>query len=95
MKMGEFREASSPLRTPSHSPNLGLNRPNYVHGDFSPSNNRFSFNSSSDFSLSSSFSNGFYSSDDSSASPPFNGLIPKYNHSSPPFTYHNNDDRSI
>ncbi|CAG7904895.1 hypothetical protein IGI04_029059 [Brassica rapa subsp. trilocularis] len=91
MKMGEFRESSSPLRTPSHSPNQSLPRPNYVHGDFSPSNNRFSFNSSSDFSLSSSFSNGFYSSDDSSASPPFNGLIPNYNHSSPPFTYHHYD----
>ncbi|RID56359.1 hypothetical protein BRARA_G03562 [Brassica rapa] len=89
--MGEFRESSSPLRTPSHSPNQSLPRPNYVHGDFSPSNNRFSFNSSSDFSLSSSFSNGFYSSDDSSASPPFNGLIPNYNHSSPPFTYHHHD----
>ncbi|KAJ4874513.1 hypothetical protein Rs2_39531 [Raphanus sativus] len=96
--MDEFREdssPSSPLRTPSHSPpNLSLPRPNYFHGDFSPSNNRFSFNSSSDFSLSSSFSNGFYSSDDSSASPPFNGLIPSYNHSSPPFAYHHHHDKS-
>ncbi|KAJ0241509.1 putative pumilio 7 [Hirschfeldia incana] len=84
--MGDFREASSPsspLRTPSHS--------TYFNGDFSPSNSRFSFNSSSDFSLSSSFSNGFYSSDDSSASPPFNGLIPNYNHSSPPLTYHHHE----
>ncbi|CAH8309743.1 unnamed protein product [Eruca vesicaria subsp. sativa] len=92
--MSEFREAlspSSPLRTPSHSPNQSLLHPNYTHRDFSPSNNRFSFNSLSDFSLSSSFSNGFYSSDDSSASPPFNELISKYNHSSPPFTYQHHD----
>ncbi|CAA7013345.1 unnamed protein product [Microthlaspi erraticum] len=105
MKMGEFREASvssspsSPLRTPSQSPNLNLLRQNFFHGDFSPtSNNRFSFNSSSDFSLSSSFSNGFCSSDDSSspfASPPFNGILPnpnKHNHSSSPITtYHLHD----
>ncbi|KAH0898132.1 hypothetical protein HID58_047700, partial [Brassica napus] len=83
-KMGEFREAyvsSSPLRTPSQSPNFSLLRQNYFHGDFS-------LNSSSDYSLSSSFSNGFSSSDDSSsspfASPPFNGIIPIHNHA----TYH-------
>ncbi|KAL0826083.1 hypothetical protein Bca101_049760 [Brassica carinata] len=82
--MGEFREAyvsSSPLRTPSQSPNFSLLRQNYFHGDFS-------LNSSSDYSLSSSFSNGFSSSDDSSsspfASPPFNGIIPIHNHA----TYH-------
>ncbi|EOA34555.1 hypothetical protein CARUB_v10022107mg [Capsella rubella] len=90
--MDEFREASvssspsTPLRTPSHSPNL-------FHGDFSYSN-RFSFNSSSDYSLSSSFSNGFCSPEDSSspfASPPFNGTIPKHNHTSSPVSYHHND----
>ncbi|CAH8390575.1 unnamed protein product [Eruca vesicaria subsp. sativa] len=83
--MSEFREtyvsSSPPLRTPSQSPNLSLLRQNYFHGDFS-------LNSSSDYSLSSSFSNGFCSSDDSSsspfASPPFNGIIPIPNHA----TYH-------
>ncbi|CAH2067794.1 unnamed protein product [Thlaspi arvense] len=105
MKMGEFREAcvssspSSPLRTPSHSPSLNFLRQNFFHGDFSPTNNRFSFNSSSDYSLSSSFSNnGFSSSDDSSspfASPPFNGIIPKHNHSSPPVTYHHHDPLTL
>ncbi|KAG7652124.1 putative pumilio 7 [Arabidopsis thaliana] len=84
MKMDEFREASSvssspstPLRTPLHSPNL-------FNGDFSVSN-RFSFKSSSDYSLSSSFSNGLCSPEDSSSpfsSPPFNGIIPKHNHTS-------------
>lgn len=104
MKMGEFREAasvssspSSPLRTPSQSPNLNLLRQNFFHGDFSPTSNRFSFNSSSDFSLSSSFSNGFCPSDDSSspfASPPFTGIIPnpnKHNHSSSPVTTYHHD----
>ncbi|KAJ0231139.1 putative pumilio 7 [Hirschfeldia incana] len=82
--MGEFREAyvsSSPLRTPSHSSNFSLLGQNYFHGDFS-------LNSSSDYSLSSSFSNGFCSSDDSLsspfASPPFNGVLPIHNHA----TYH-------
>ncbi|KFK42201.1 hypothetical protein AALP_AA2G224700 [Arabis alpina] len=69
MKMGEFREVSVSSSSPSHSPNFNLLRPqNFFHGDFS-SSNRFSFNSSSDYSLSSSFSNGFYSSDDNSSSP--------------------------
>lgn len=99
MKMGEFREvsvSSSPLGTPSHSPNFNLLRQNFFHGDFS-SSNRFSLNSSSDYSLSSSFSNGFSYSDDSSsspfASPPFNGIVPyKHNHaSSSPVAYHHHD----
>ncbi|CAL9241091.1 unnamed protein product [Arabidopsis halleri] len=94
MKMDEFREASSvssspstPLRTPLHSPNL-------FHGDFSISN-RFSFNSSSDYSLSSSFSNGFCSPEDSSSpfsSPPFSGIIPKQNHTSPVSLHNHNHD---
>lgn len=89
--MDEFRKASvssspsTPLRTPLRSPNL-------FHGDFSISN-RFSFNSSSDYSLSSSFSNGFCSPEDSSspfASPPFNGIFPKHNHTSPVSYHHYN-----
>ncbi|XP_019082882.1 PREDICTED: putative pumilio homolog 7, chloroplastic [Camelina sativa] len=92
MKMDEFREGSvasspsTPLRTPLHSPTL-------FHEDFSYSN-RFSFNSSSDYSLSTSFSNGFCSPEDSSspfASPPFNGILPKHNHTSSPVSYHHND----
>ncbi|ESQ27302.1 hypothetical protein EUTSA_v10018339mg [Eutrema salsugineum] len=97
--MDEFREASSsPLRTPSHSPNLNLVRQNMFHGDYSPNSNRFSFNSSSEYSLSSSFSNGFCSSEDSSspfASPPLSETIPKNNHASPVAAYHHHPHDSL
>ncbi|CAN8233985.1 unnamed protein product [Cochlearia groenlandica] len=80
--MGEYREApiissspSSPLRTPSsQSHNLNyLRRQSYFHGD----NNRFSPNSWSDYSLSSSFS----SPEDSPS--PFASITPKHNHTAP------------
>ncbi|KAL1204217.1 putative pumilio [Cardamine amara subsp. amara] len=95
MKMGEFQEPSSPLKTP----NINFLRQNLFHGDFSSSNNKFSFTSTSDYSVSSSFSNGLYSSEDSYSpfsSPPFNGIISNHNHTSPvSYHHHQQHDDSL